>query len=91
VPGRQGHVALEARLPVGQVSCGVAAPIAGVAFGPRALRLAQELESEEWPGVEAAAAARRLWQAEQRSGFPLGEGAQLHGWLRSTTQVSRAG
>lgn len=91
VPGRQRHVALEAGLPVGQVGCGVAAPVAGVALRARTLGLTQELEGKEGPGVEAAAAAGRLWQAEQRPRFPLGEGAQLHWWLRSATQVARAG
>lgn len=91
MPGCQGHVALETRLPINQVVRGVAGPVAGVALGAGALWLAQELEGEKGPGVEAAATDRRLWQAEQRPGFPLGEGAQLHWWLRSTTQVARAG
>lgn len=40
VPGRQGHVALETRLPINQVVRGVAGPVAGVALGAGALWLA---------------------------------------------------
>ena len=52
LPGRQGHVAFEAGLPVGHVGCGL---VAGVPVSPGALGLGKELEGEERTRVAAAA------------------------------------
>ena len=57
LPGRQGHVAFEAGLPVGHVGCGL---VAGIPVSPGALGLGKELEGEERTRVAAAAAARPL-------------------------------
>lgn len=90
-PGRQGHVGFEARLPIGHVGLGLAAPVAGAAVGPGTLGLGQELEGEERARVVAPAAAGGLGQAQEGAGrLPLGEGAQLDGRLGAAAQVAGA-
>lgn len=85
LPGRQGHVGFEARLPVGHVGRGLAARV-----GPGALGLGQEPEGEERARVGAAAAAGGLGrgQAQERAGrLPLREGAQLDGRRRAEPRL----